>query len=68
MGDLQTDQGEALELRFVPVSEVQRLLNARASRGERAHAGPARRRRGQQPLELGDGHEPEFERFSLVCL
>ena len=38
MGDLQTDQGEALELRFVPVSEFQRLLAAPASRGERVRA------------------------------
>src|SRR5215213_7364376 len=28
MGDLQTDQGEALELRFVPVEEFRRLLAA----------------------------------------
>jgi transketolase len=28
MGDLQTDQGEALELRFVPVGECRRLLAA----------------------------------------
>src|SRR6478672_1434326 len=38
MGDLQTDQGEALELRFVPVSEFQRLLAAPASRGARVRA------------------------------
>ena len=30
MGDLQTDQGEALELRFVPVSEFVRLRAAAA--------------------------------------
>ncbi len=29
MGDLQTDQGESLELRHVPVSEFQRLLDAK---------------------------------------
>src|SRR6187401_992287 len=28
MGDLQTDQGESLELRYVPVTEFQRLLRA----------------------------------------
>jgi transketolase len=28
MGDLQTDQGESLELRYVPVSEFRRLLDA----------------------------------------
>src|SRR5688572_8096267 len=28
MGDLQTDQGEALELQFVPVDEFRRLLAA----------------------------------------
>ena len=38
MGDLQTDQGESLELRFVPVSEFQRLLAAPASRGARVRA------------------------------
>jgi transketolase len=38
MGDLQTDQGESLELRFVPVSEFQRLLSATASRGARVRA------------------------------
>src|ERR1043165_5809575 len=38
MGDLQTDQGEALELRFVPISEFQRLLAAPASRGARVRA------------------------------
>ena len=30
MGDLQTDQGESLELRYVPVSEFRRLLDATA--------------------------------------
>jgi transketolase len=29
MGDLQTDQGESLELHYVPAEEVQRLLGAR---------------------------------------
>jgi transketolase len=38
MGDLQTDQGEALELRFVPVSEFERLLAAKGSRGDRVRA------------------------------
>ena len=28
MGDIQTDQGESLELRYVPVTEFQRLLRA----------------------------------------
>ena len=30
MGDLQTDQGESLELRYVPVSEFRRLLDTTA--------------------------------------
>src|SRR5690242_8292440 len=38
MGDLQTDQGESLELRFVPISEFERLLAAKASRGARVRA------------------------------
>src|SRR3989337_2556508 len=38
MGDLQTDQGEALELRYVPVSEFQRLLDADADDVARARA------------------------------
>src|SRR5215203_4848802 len=39
MGDLQTDQGESLELRFVPVSEFERLLEAtNPSRGARVRA------------------------------
>src|SRR5215208_705767 len=32
MGDLQTDQGESLELRYVPVDEFRRVLNANVSR------------------------------------
>ena len=38
MGDLQTDQGEALELRYVPVAEFQRLLAAPVPAVERAAA------------------------------
>src|SRR5882672_7935503 len=38
MGDLQTDQGEALELRFVPVSQFTRLLNVKAEAPARAAA------------------------------
>jgi transketolase len=38
MGDLQTDQGESLELQYVPVSEFQRLLNASAPAPARAAA------------------------------
>jgi len=38
MGDLQTDQGESLELQYVPVSEFQRLLMAPASAAARAAA------------------------------
>jgi transketolase len=38
MGDLQTDQGESLELRFVPPAEFRRLLAASAGRGERVRA------------------------------
>ena len=38
MGDLQTDQGEALELQFVPVDEFSRLLDARIPDVARAHA------------------------------
>ena len=38
MGDLQTDQGESLELKYVPVSEFERLLTAPASATARAAA------------------------------
>jgi transketolase len=38
MGDLQTDQGESLELQYVPVSEFHRLLDAEASPAARAAA------------------------------
>jgi len=38
MGDLQTDQGESLELEYVPVSEFERLLTAPASATARAAA------------------------------
>ena len=38
MGDLQTDQGEALELRFVPVAEFERLRAARVSPVDRVRA------------------------------
>ena len=31
MGDLQTDQGERLELSYVPVSEFRRLIDTAAS-------------------------------------
>src|SRR5436190_21793150 len=38
MGDLQTDQGESLELRYVPVSEYRRVLDAAATAVARAEA------------------------------
>ena len=38
MGDLQTDEGESLELQFVPIAEFRRLLAATASRGARVRA------------------------------
>jgi len=38
MGDLQTDQGESLELRYVPVSEFRRLLDAGVPAVARAEA------------------------------
>src|SRR5688572_16553552 len=38
MGDLQTDQGESLELRFVPVDEFQRLLAVETTAVARARA------------------------------
>jgi transketolase len=38
MGDLQTDQGEALELQFVPVGEFRRLLDAKLGAVARAQA------------------------------
>src|SRR5436190_17031877 len=38
MGDLQTDQGEALELRYVPVSEFTRVVNAKGDATARAAA------------------------------
>src|SRR4029079_17429419 len=38
MGDIQTDQGESLELQFVPVDEFNRLLDANVSDVSRARA------------------------------
>src|SRR6187431_3496781 len=38
MGDLQTDQGEALELRYVPVAEFERVRRANAPAAARARA------------------------------
>src|SRR4051795_8617750 len=38
MGDLQTDQGESLELQFVPAAEFERLLAAPLSAVDRARA------------------------------
>src|SRR5918998_1197008 len=38
MGDLQTDQGDSLELRYVPVGEFRRLLDAPATAAARAEA------------------------------
>src|ERR1051325_11865175 len=38
MGDLQTEQGESLELRFVPVSEFTRVVEAKASASAKAAA------------------------------
>ena len=38
MGDLQTDQGEALELRYVPVSEFRRVRDAKGSAVAKAAA------------------------------
>ena len=38
MGDIQTDQGESLELQYVPVTEFQRLLRADAHPVARARA------------------------------
>src|SRR5437762_14012676 len=38
MGDLQTDQGEALQLRYVPPSEFTRVVNAKADAVAKAAA------------------------------
>jgi len=38
MGDLQTEQGESLELRYVPVSEFTRVIGAKADAAARAEA------------------------------
>src|SRR5215475_11691016 len=38
MGDLQTDQGESLELRYVPASEFARVVNAHADPVSKAAA------------------------------
>ena len=38
MGDLQTDQGESLELRYVPVSEFTRVIDAKGTAVARAEA------------------------------
>ena len=38
MGDIQTDQGESLELQYVPASEFQRLLRADVDAVQRAQA------------------------------
>src|SRR5882672_7767579 len=38
MGDLQTDQGESVDLRYVPVSEFTRVVGAKADAAARAEA------------------------------
>src|SRR5687768_1470657 len=38
MGDLQTDQGESLELHYAPVGEFRRLLDAKVPEADRARA------------------------------
>jgi transketolase len=38
MGDLQTDQGDSLDLRYVPVSEFTRVVGAKADAAARADA------------------------------
>src|ERR1044071_4981267 len=38
MGDLQTEQGDSLELRFVPVSEFTRVMHAKGSASAKAAA------------------------------
>src|SRR5215510_6108538 len=38
MGDIQTDQGESLELHYVPVGEFQRLLRGNVNAVQRARA------------------------------
>src|SRR4051812_23675878 len=38
MGDLQTEQGESLELRYVPVSEFTRVVHAKGTPAEKAAA------------------------------
>src|SRR3989337_453683 len=38
MGDIQTDQGESLDLHYVPVTEFQRLLQANADAVTRTRA------------------------------
>src|SRR6476659_5290993 len=38
MGDLQTEQGDSLELRFVPVSQFTRVVNAKADATAKAAA------------------------------
>src|SRR6266850_7751430 len=38
MGDLQTDQGETLELRYVPVAEFARVIASKADAAARAEA------------------------------
>lgn len=38
MGDLQTDQGESLDLQFVPVDEFRRVIGAKAPVADRARA------------------------------
>ena len=40
MGDLQTDQGESLELQFVPLGEFERLRAASIDAVGCLHAGP----------------------------
>ena len=38
MGDIQTDEGESLELQYVPVSEFTRVVNAKAGATAKAAA------------------------------
>ena len=41
MGDLQTEHGESLELRYVPVPEFARVVNATADVKTKIHAARA---------------------------
>ena len=70
MGDLQTDQGDTLELRYVPVSEFRRVLDAKADAALRTEAFAALARINTLYMIAGawSGHiGTSFSSLEIMC-